>query len=365
MTPAPGSLRLLPIRSLVSDRSGPTDRIVHHNIWFRGHNNPRYVNLLPRLQRVDNYFVVCSEHRILRGIQFRAHRASNSARNRLLLAAAARRYRFAFVTDLEQIPHIRGTVVADVDDPLFTPDEVRLLQLPNVGAYVVTTEQARRRFVELGVSAPCHVISQGVSFDLLDRDRVDDIARRGQGVVVVGYVAAWLLNEVDRGGSGPLYNADHVLDMWDEIHRTVPNAELRLIGQASDRIRQRCAGRPDIVLFGRLSAADSLAQVANFDVALFPRRAEQGVSTVKVAEYMGLGVPTVAYDLEVTRMLRETGGGVMVSSAREFVEAVERLATDTTYRATVASAARKAGKAFDWTMLAARYEREVLDAYLR
>jgi glycosyltransferase involved in cell wall biosynthesis len=107
-----------------------------------------------------------------------------------------------------------------------------------------------------------------------------------------------------------------------------------------------------------------LAYVANFDVALYPRTQDQGVRSAKVAEYMGLGVPTVSYDYRVTEVLRETGAGILVREPREFVEAVVALATDLERRAQVAAAAAAAGHELDWDVLARRYEREILDRYL-
>ena len=78
---------------------------------------------------------------------------------------------------------------------------------------------------------------------------------------------------------------------------------------------------------------------------------------------MGLGVPTVSYDYEVTAELRENGAGVLVETPREFVAAVERLARDDAERGRVAEAARAAGAARDWDVLAARYGK-ILDRYL-
>lgn len=107
---------------------GPrSDRIFHSNVWFRGHNNRRYAARLPRLARVDSYLIVCSGRKLLRGVEFRALRATGPPRDRVLLAAATKRYRFGFMVALKQVEHCRGSVIADVDDPLFSPREAQLL----------------------------------------------------------------------------------------------------------------------------------------------------------------------------------------------------------------------------------------------
>jgi glycosyltransferase involved in cell wall biosynthesis len=107
-----------------------------------------------------------------------------------------------------------------------------------------------------------------------------------------------------------------------------------------------------------------VAHVANLDVALYPRLEDRGIRAVKLAEYMALGVPTVAYAHETTGTLTEHGAGIVVASPREFVEAIALLASDKTRRRTISENARAAGAQFDVRELAHRYEREVLDRYL-
>ena len=358
-------LQSLPLRRLLAGPPPPPDRILFTSIWFRHHNNPRYAELIPRLERLDRYLFELSERRIPRGVQFRLLRHGRRAWHPLVLGAGSRRYRHLFTADNEQIASFRGPVVADVDDPVYTPREVALLNRPNVAAYVVTAERAAHRFEELGVRTPWHVIPQGVSLSSVTERGVEDVrGLRQNGDVVVGYMAAHLLSAGDRGGESPLYNVDHLLDLWDEIHVRQPHARLWLLGGPSDRVRARCAGRQDIVLFGRLPRDRVLDHVANFDLALYPRTADQGIQAAKVAEYMGLGVPTVSYDYEVTSVLRETGAGVLVDSPRAFVDTVVRLTGDGTARGTLAEAAARAGKELDWDVLARRYESEILDRYL-
>ncbi len=360
-------MQRLPFRRLWTGPPPAPGRIAFTGLWFRGHNNPRYAELLPRLERLDAYQHLVSDTRVLRGLQYRALRRTRPLRYRVVLGAAARRYRFLFTDDNEQIPHFSGLVVADVDDPNFLPREVELLSRPNVAAYVVTEERAGKRLEELGVRAPYHVIPQGVNLAAASPDEIAAVARtrRREGEVVVGWMAAWLLSGEDRDGDNPLYNVDHLLELWDELHGRVPEARLWLIGGASGRIRERLAGRDDVVLFGRLPRREMLAHVANFDLGVYARTADQGIQAAKVAEYMGFGVPTVSYDYEVTQVLRQTGAGVLVDSPRAFVDALERLSRDDGERRRLAGAARTAGRELDWDVLARRYETDVLDRYLR
>ena len=136
------------------------------------------------------------------------------------------------------------------------------------------------------------------------------------------------------------------------------------MGDASDRVRQRIGSRDDIVPFGRMERGQALAHTASFDVALYPRTKDEGIQAAKIAEYMGLGVPTVSYDFQVTEELRSTGAGLLVETPQAFIDAVVQLVEDTAARRVVAAAAAAAGRAREWDVLARRYEDEILDRYL-
>jgi glycosyltransferase involved in cell wall biosynthesis len=275
----------------------------------------------------------------------------------------ARRYRGMFTADPEQIPFFDGPVVADVDDPVYTQEHVDFLNHPNLAAYVVTAERAARRYEEMGVRKPFHVIPQGISFSSLRDDYVEEARRRKDGNVIVGWMAAWLLTEGDRDAEGPLYNVDHLLELWPRIRERAPNARLWLIGEPSDRVSERLAGRDDIVLWGRLPRDRALSTAASFDIALYPRTEDTGIQAAKVGEFIGLGIPTVSYDYKVTENLRELDAGVLVKTADEFVEAVVELANDDEARRTLSDATARAGKTLDWDVLDARYE-EILATYI-
>jgi glycosyltransferase involved in cell wall biosynthesis len=355
----------VPFRRLLVGPAPSPERVFFTNLWFRGHNNPRYAELLPRLTRLDRYMPLASERRVPRGLQYRAYRWSGPIRDPAVFALARRRYTSMFTTDNLQIRHFHGPVVADVDDPWYTPEDVEMLRRPNLKAYVVTAERAARRYEELGVEKPYHVIPQGVSLSSLTPELLAQAAaRKAPGDVVVGWMAAHLLLSEDRDGDGPLYAIDHLLELWDEIRARLPRGRLWLVGGPSARVRERLAGRDDVVLFGRLPRPEALAVAANFDLALYPRTEDTGIRAAKVGEFIGLGVPTVSYDFRVTENLRETGAGVLVASPREFADAVVHLGEDAAARGRIAAAARRAAADLDWDVLARRYEEEILDVYL-
>jgi glycosyltransferase involved in cell wall biosynthesis len=337
--------------------------VVFFNTWYRGHNNPRYAELLPRLERVDARLLTFPRQRLIRAALERGWRTAKPMLEPRILHRLERRYPYAFVTDVPQLAVLSRPAVADVDDPYFSADEIDGLK--RARAYVVTAESAARRFEAAGVETPWHLVPQGVALDLIDERRTREVAQqlRRDGDVVVGYTAAYLLLPGDRGGGNPLYDVSHLLELWDEIAARAQRARLWLIGTPSRQLRDRLAGREDVLLTGRVPQADVLSYVANFDVALYPRAADQGIRAVKTAEYLGVGAPIVSYDYEVVADVREAGAGILVREAREFSEAVVRLVTEPALRAEIASRARTAGAARDWRVLAERYD-AILDEHL-
>jgi glycosyltransferase involved in cell wall biosynthesis len=294
--------------------------------------------------------------------------ATRRLRGDLVFDLAGRRYGSMLYTGNsdESVHRFRGHVVVDFDDPRFNEQEIRVLNSSNVQAYVVTADWAGRRYSELGVTKPHYVIPHGVNLRALTHANVRQVAERYRKSdnFVVGYMASALRSRGDRDGANPMYNVDHLLDLWEEIHARVPTSVLWLLGGPSRRIIHRCEGREDILLFGSIPKREILAYVANFDVALYARTQDQGVRAAKVAEYLGAGVPTVSYDYRVTEILKEYGAGVLVRTPAEFVAAVENLSQDEPRLHALQGAARSAGQELDWDRLVVRYQRDVLDEYL-
>ena len=357
--------RVSVIRLVLGPRPAP-DRILLYSMWFRGHNNPVVAELIERMQRVDACLIVFPARRILRGVLLRAYRTSRPLLEAWLLRRAAGRYCGLFSADTGHIERFPGSVVMLMDDVLYSPREVDLLNRPNVKAYFVTRDRAGRRYAELGVTTPYEVIPQAVPLGSLDRSRRDELIREkeARGVFVVGYHASFHLSAGDRGGGDLMYNVDHLLELWDGIRECIPNGELWLVGTAGDRLRERCAGRTDIVLFGRKPRDEYLAYVAAFDVGLYPRASGAGVQAAKLADYLGVGVPVVAYDYDVVRDdIGPTGAGILAGTPAEFVDAVVALAGDPERRRTLAAGSARAGAERDWAVIQKRYA-EVLDRYL-
>ena len=67
------------------------------------------------------------------------------------------------------------------------------------------------------------MIPQGVGLAAVSPELAEAVrGAKAAGEVVVGWMAAYLLSADDRDGDNPLYNVDHLLELWDELHARVP-----------------------------------------------------------------------------------------------------------------------------------------------
>ncbi|MFD8531173.1 glycosyltransferase family 4 protein [Streptosporangium canum] len=340
-------------------------RIFHTNIWFKSVNNARYESLLPYLGRVDNLLLVCSDRRILRGLQFRALNSTIGLHGRALFGMAARAYRYGFITNARHLPYVGFPVVVDMDDPFFTEREVSALRsCRHVAALVVTNEAAAARYRELGLTCPIHVVGHGLRpFEIDPAVARKMRERKRPGELTVGYVAAWHLAGTDRG-SDALYNVDHLIDeLWPAVVAACPRARLWLVGGVGRALGRKLEHRQDVELVGHVPAEQVPACMAAFDVGIYPRRIAHERSSIKVAQSVACGVPVVGYRGVPTELISRLECGLTVDSADDFTAALVRLLDDGPLRASLSARARAAAGQVDWDVLGDTYVRLLDDVF--
>ena len=332
--PTSGRLTWSSSRSAGSSPAPPPtpDRIFFTALWFRGHNNPRYAELLPRLSRLDRYLLD-----LLRpsgSPRARVPSATADPRRPRIPRCSARRRAGTTTSSrptTSRSAHFPGRSCPTSTTRCYTPREVELLQ-------PAERRRLRRHGRARGAALRGPRRREALARDPAGREprapcqqAVAEIARanRRDGEVVVGYMAA---SPPDRRRPRRREPALQRRPPARALGRD-PRAACRTPGcgwsaERAPRARAPRGSRRHRALRAAAARPQALAHVANFDLALYPRTTDQGIQAAKVAEYMGLGVPTISYDYEVTEVLRETGAGVLVATPREFVDAVGRLALD-------------------------------------
>jgi glycosyltransferase involved in cell wall biosynthesis len=339
-----------------------TNKIVCFTLWFAAHNNIRHATLFCRLEPVVRFYkVILSRHRLLRVMQYRLWQALGQ--NFIypgVLYYLRQRYETLFATDYKQIqawPKDRSVVV-DLDDPFFSPAEVRLLNLPQVKAVIVTTEKAKMTFEQLGVTRPIFVIPQGVAMEQIDPCKIDEIRKqfREDGNLVIGYHAPTLTLSADgptraREGQDDL---DFLFGALENARKVDPRMRLWLFGTPSESVKKYAAEESWIKLFGYIPLPDLLSYISNVDIGVYPRTWMQapGRFSVKLAQFMACGVPVVSTDLDESFILKEASSGIICKSPEDFSVALMELAQSAQKRDTLGRAGRNYARAkLDWLVL--------------
>jgi len=354
----------------MADQLNGASNAVCFTLWFKTHTNHRYAQLFNRLDPLVRFYKVpLSRHRFLRGMQYRLWQAFS---RRIIypgvLGYLGRSYQTLLSIDCNQIPAWprHDSVVVDIDDPVFSPAEITLLNLPQVKKIIVTTEKAKTIFERLGVTRPICVIPQGVSVEQIDIDKVQEIGKRfkGERDVVIGYHAPTLTLSRDgrsrtRGDQDDL---DFLFAALEKARGVDPRIKLWLFGQTSETVKQYAAEADWIKLFGYIPFTEILNYIANLDIGVYPRTwtPPPGRSSVKISQFMGCGVPIVSTDVDEAFLIEEIGCGIVCDSQESFVKALIQLVRSPQQRAELG----KSGKCYamanlSWSRLLERYQTEV------
>jgi polysaccharide biosynthesis protein PslH len=179
----------------------------------------------------------------------------------------------------------------------------------------------------LGNDSRIHVIPNGFDLPTADRDRPDlDRPRLG----MIGSFAfppnidglRWFLG-----------------DVWHHVKQSVPNAELRLIGAASESLAA-AAGDASVTGLGYLE--DPAREIGTWSAFIVPLRLGAG-TRVKIAESFARGCATVSTSLGAFGYPVRDGEEILIAdTALDFAEACRSLLVDTERRARLG----RAGHAF-------------------
>ncbi len=121
---------------------------------------------------------------------------------------------------------------------------------------------------------------------------------------------------------------EHLLtEIWPRVRRAAPEARLEIAGGVGERLKQR---PPGVTTLGPLA---DLTPIAGPDrIGLAPIRVSSGVA-IKLADYMGLGLPVIAYPGGLDGFAGALdAAAVRVETEEEFAEALVHLLTSESAR---------------------------------
>lgn len=165
----------------------------------------------------------------------------------------------------------------------------------------------------------------------------ESLERQMSGAVVIGFL----------GRLVPWYRLDCLLKVFHSIHGRHPDTCLVLVGDGSERaVLESMAdelGIGERVHFcGEVSHGEALSLLGVFDIGVLPSTNHWG-SPMKLFEYMGMGVPVVAPDLDAVTSVMRDGAHGRIFPFDDFAameRALEGLIVDPTLREQMGENAR-------------------------
>lgn len=284
----------------------------------------------------------------------------------LMLLRVARSILYPFLRDKYFWLHVMGTEegkhsgmnqVLHLDDPTFSPSEradlrTWFLDLESQGkrALVVCTFEGASKYVKsIDPRIEVEVIPQGFT----PRKKTPIKFSRFSCV----YSSPYIFDHGDSRINHPTWSPIHFLeDLLPRILELNDSIDVHIIGRLGKNAARRLSNYERVVLHGLLSPEVNAEIMAKCHVGLYPRVHDHGRRVLKITEYMGAGLPIVAYDLEDTKLVTEKELGFMVKTPEEFISAIDRLMKEPSLYQKIKDRTRVESDGLDWDTLAKKLD---------
>ncbi len=255
--------------------------------------------------------------------------------------------------------------ILHLDDPEFSLKEAKALkkwkaeldQRGKKGMIICTFDGCKSYLNGVDESLNVHLIPQGFTptYEVLSKfERFSCV-----------YSSPYISGVGDKNADHPTWSAVHFLEeLLPELLQSDEELEIHLIGRLSKKARAKLSNEPRIVLHGLVTPEENARILAQCHLGLYPRIHDHGRRVLKITEYMGAGLPIVAYDLEDTRLVSEKNIGFLVSTQAEFVAQVLRLKRDSELYSQFLLRVRHAQIGSDWDTLAKQLDNLIKEVEL-
>ena len=238
-------------------------------------------------------------------------------------------YNFFFSLDIPSSRFIKTNQILHIDDPLYSNYELEQIRNWETctrdkgfnSRIVVTTEYMRKYFLQNHIESEIFIISQGFSspekYSLASDSKENSIFR-------LVYISPYIDSLGDSHSGHPMWDASVLIDgIWPQIC-SLADIELHLIGRIGGNAAAKLS-QSNVFQHGFISIAQVAAILPDFDLALYPRTYDNRWQPQKIIEYMGAGVPILAFDMIDTKIVEELGIGVLVQNINEFIYKIHEL----------------------------------------
>lgn len=254
---------------------------------------------------------------------------------------------------------IPTNMILNLDDPTYSKTELAEIKnwensvrkLGFQSTIICTTQYIHGYLMSNGVTSNIHVIPQGhsnIQSTLQPRN-----SKSGKLFNFV-YISPSIDVTGDPHAGHNMWDASTLLlDIWPKVNAR--NARLHLIG----RLGQNAAvtlSDTRIISHGLVSIRECSKLLPDFDVALYPRIHDNAWLPQKIVEYIGAGLPILAFDLVDTELVRTLKVGILVKSSDEFAHAIDDISNSIITIDEFRQSATRVATDFAWSSLATKYE---------
>ena len=338
-----------------------------HGLWDETYSNPRYAELVPRLERL--FFAPVRQRKGAPGrLDGALYRRMRFVERRTLAWYRAAGLGLLLTPDVDQVPLFDGPAVLDLDDPVMTLREQDGLRARVLRHVVTPTDEIAEYVRATNTALGTTVVPQGVDLERAARARHEEtrgeiLRRLGLPLEtpIVGYHAPLIRLSGERGAGNENLRTFDVDVLVSAIRRLwsddVPFVTV-LVGRPSSAIEALVREEKHLVLAGYVDRHRLFDWVGTFDVGTYPRSVDfGGRQSVKLLEYMANSAAIVAMRTHETRLLEKTASGYVADDAEHFRDLLRRVLSNRDERLSLINRGRAVVAEYDWSTLAARYDR--------
>jgi len=227
----------------------------------------------------------------------------------------------------------KNNILLHLDDPLYSVWEqkmiVRLLERSREQKktlVVACTNRYTKDYLNSFLpSENSMIVPQGHLSDF-QFDEGDDFIECTDRVFKVVYSSPYIDVKGDKHQDHDMWDSSHLLlELLPKILLFTENVELHLIGKLGRNAEKIVKGESRVVTHGLVPVSTASTLISQCHLGLYPRLADYRRSVQKITEYIGAGIPTLAYKLVDTDIVSEYRIGKVVETPEEFIASLIEL----------------------------------------
>ena len=253
---------------------------------------------------------------------------------------------------------VSTNMILNLDDPTFSSNEIKELlaweseQISKgfSSCIVCTTKRVKEYLQNNHIQSKICVIPQGHS---IEPEYTTASQRNSENLDVV-YISPSIDVAGDKHAGHAMWDATTLLvEIWPLIQAS--NIRLHLVGKLGKNASSITDDKR-VISHGLLSVSECAKLLPSFDLALYPRKVDNGWQPQKLVEYIGAGLPILGFRLIDTEIVEELGVGVLVDSAEEFALRIEEFCEDGQELDLLRQRTREYAYKYSWKSLAINFE---------